>query len=297
MARVQLFWDPAGFELDTLGSQEYLEFFDHDGDTPQIAMPVRMLSIDSAEKYYGKPTAKYDEELGQLAMWMQEGKTPMHDRLIAYLVPKLATGQAGTLQQQHGERASQELKQLLQTKLTKPSGKKRELFLRASNEVFDDNKRLLLYIAPNYTLAERETMTRRERATFNLLMIQSGWAAPFLIYPSLPQYVDLVMFHEDAQAVAEQGRGAWADPLMLTGYEFRMCVKLYEITKQLVAGKKLSTTEKYAWITRYCADMMTRELFEPQDYYQVKPWDRVFIWPKDVSEAVARLNLMVAELR
>ncbi len=35
-----------------------------------------------------------------------------------------------------------------------------------------------------------------------------------------------------AKDACEDQKGAWADPEMLTGYEFRMCVRLYDITKK-----------------------------------------------------------------
>lgn len=38
--------------------------------------------------------------------------------------------------------------------------------------------------------------------------------------------------------------------------------------------------------------MTTSELFPPQQYYRVQPWNRVFVWPRDVGEAIARLNLV-----
>jgi hypothetical protein len=126
-------------------------------------------------------------------------------------------------------------------------------------------------------------------------MVQSGWAAPFLIYPSVPKYADLVMLQEAAKDAYDNKKGAWADPLMLTGYEFRMCVRLYDITKKLVDGQELSSAERYGWITRYCVDMTTREIFYPQSYYKVAPYNRVFIWPEDVAEAVGRMNLLPAE--
>jgi hypothetical protein len=58
-------------------------------------------------------------------------------------------------------------------------------------------------------------------------------------------------------------KGAWSDPATLTGYEFRMCYKLWDITKKLKAGQKLSSAEKYGWIERYCADMTMRQIYEP----------------------------------
>ena len=85
--------------------------------------------------------------------------------------------------------------------------------------------------------------------------------------------------------------------MTLTGYEFRMCVKLYGITEKLVEGKTLSSRERSAWITRYCVDMTTREIFQPQDYYRVAPYNRIFIWPADVAEAVGTMNLLPARQR
>jgi hypothetical protein len=38
--------------------------------------------------------------------------------------------------------------------------------------------------------------------------------------------------------------------------------------------------------------MTTREVFYPQDYYKVKPYNRIFVWPDDVAEAVAKMNLL-----
>lgn len=57
-------------------------------------------------------------------------------------------------------------------------------------------------------------------------------------YPSIPRYADLVIFQGVAKDACDDQKGAGDDPKMLTGYEFRMCVRLYEVTKKLVAGKK-----------------------------------------------------------
>jgi hypothetical protein len=180
-------------------------------------------------------------------------------------------------------------------KLTRPDGTKRSVFLRAADQHFDQYGRLLAYMAPYYSSAELASMTRKERATFNLLMVESGWAVTFSIYPSIPSYADLVLLQEVAKDACENKKGAWADPKMLTGYEFRMCVRLYDVTKKLVAGKKVSSRERYGWITRYCVDMTSREIFYPQNYHKVAPYNRIFVWPDDVAEAVGRMNLLPAE--
>jgi len=295
MSQVKIFWDPRGFELDALGTKEYLKVTD--GDTPYVSVSIRMLSIDTPEVHYPgrqKPS-KHDAKLAQLADWIKAGKAPVSSGLAKHLHPKLSTGTAGTLQESQGESATAKLQELLEEKLTRPSGSKRRVFLQAADQRFDQYGRLLAYMAPHYSAKERESMSRKERATFNLLMVESGWAAPFPIYPSIPRYVDLVMLQEAAKDAYDNKRGAWADPMTLTGYEFRMCVRLYGVTKKLVGGQSLSSEERYGWGARFCVDMTTREIFYPQSYYNVAPYNRIFIWPEDVAEAVSRMNLLPAE--
>ena len=291
MSQVKIFWDPRGFELDALGKKKYLR--STDGDTPYISISIRMLSIDTPEVHYpgNQKPSRYNGKLAQLAEWIRHGKAPINDGLAKYIHPKLATGKAGSLQEEQGTKATEKFKQLLKEKLTLPNGEKRKVFLWAADKHFDKYGRLLAYIAPYYNSKERARMSRKERATFNLLMVESGWAAPFLIYPSLPRYEDLVLFWDAAKKAYENKKGAWADPMMLTGYEFRMCVRLYEVTRKLSKGKRLSSRERYGWIARFCVDMTTREIFEPQDYYKVLPYNRIFIWPEDVTEAVGKMNL------
>ncbi len=293
MSQVKIFWDPQGIELDALGEKEFLRTTD--GDTPYISMSIRMLSIDTPEVHYPglqKPST-HDAKLKQLADWIQAGKAPMDGGLAKHLLPKLATGKAGTLQENQGTKATDQFKQLLADKLTRPDGSKRQVFLRTANQPFEQHGRLLAYMSPFYSPKELAGMSRKDRATFNLLMAESGWAATFPIYPSLPSYLDLVMLQEAGQAALDNKKGAWADPLALTGYEFRMCVRLYDTAEKLLSSAKPSD-QPAPWIERYCADMTTREIFYPQEYYRVAPHNRIFIWPQDVAEAVSKMNLVAA---
>lgn len=295
MEKVGIFWDPKGLELDTLGKKQYLRATD--GDTPYVSMSIRMLSIDTPELHYPGRTkpSKHDMNLAQLAEWMHQGLAPINEDLSTLLQPKLSTGKAGTLQEKQGEKATEVFRNLIEENLNKPnSTRKRNVYLRAADEPFDQYGRLLVYLAPNYNAEERAGKSEKDRPTFNLLMVREGWAATLPIYPSLPKHSDLVMLQEAGKDALEQKRGAWTDPLTLTGYEFRMCIKLYEITKKIVQGKKLSNREKYSWISRFCMDMTTREIYYPQAYFKVKPYNRIFIWPEDVTEAVGRLNLSPA---
>lgn len=54
-------------------------------------------------------------------------------------------------------------------------------------------------MAPYHIAHELATMSYKDRATFNLLMVESGWADSFPIYPSIPKHCDLVMPHEAAK--------------------------------------------------------------------------------------------------
>lgn len=291
MSTVKLYWDPEGQQLNSLGGNAFLRITD--GDTPFVSMPIRMLSIDTPEVHYPGNTSpdKHDARFQQLAEWIKAGKAPVNEGLAKHLMPKLATGKAGSLQKQQGVAATQELQQLIEKRLARPNGTKRELFLSVSNQPFDQYGRLLAYAAPNYSVDEREKMTPQDRATFNLLMIDSGWAASFLIHPSLPKYSDLVLFQAAAKDAQEKKRGIWADAATLTGYEFRMCYKLWDVTDKLVKGAKVSSRERSDWVDRYCVDMTTREIFDPAEYYRVAPYNRVFVWPTDVNDAVSKLNL------
>lgn len=295
MAIVKLYWDPEGRQLNSLGGNTFLRITD--GDTAYVSTAIRLLSIDTPEVHYpgNSDPAKHDAKFQDLADWIQAGKAPISAGLAAYLLPKLSTGRAGTLQKQQGTAATQAMQQLMDTKLAKPNGGKRELFLSTSDEQFDQYGRLLAYAAPSYSAEERATLSEKERATFNLMIIDSGWAASFPIYPSLPKYSDLALLQACAQDAVEKKRGIWADPNTLTGYEFRMCYKLWDITSQLVKGVKLNSFQRMSWVDRYCVDMTSREIFEPADYYRVLPYNRVFVWSIDVNDAVARLNLTPPE--
>ena len=257
-------------------------------------MSIRMLSIDTPEVHYpgNKDPADHDAKLTELAGWLKAGNAPVKPDFAEYLHPKLATGKAGTLQKEQGKDATKEFEKLLEARLVRPNGRKRQIFLRTANQPFDQYGRLLAYMAPMYSQEERDSMSYRDRATFNLHLVESGWAASVPIYPSLPKYIDLVMLQEAAESAYTGNNGAWAEPMTLTGYEFRMCYRLWEMTSKLVKGRKLSSREKNSWITRYCLDMTTREVFEPQDCHKVKYYNRVFVWPKDLNEAVGKMNLV-----
>ena len=209
---VQVLWSPAGTSMPSLGDRALVDVTD--GDTPNIRMPIRMLSVDTPEvtARTAAGAAAVDQKFAQLAEWIGEGKAPISAGLAAHLRPKLATGQAGTLQFTQGTAASAFAKRNIDTRLTRPDGSRRNLFIRVTETPFDDNGRLLAYIAPNYSAKERETLSRAERATFNLDLLAAGWAAPFVIFPSIPGELDLPLLVDAAARARTAGAGIWSDP-------------------------------------------------------------------------------------
>ena len=289
---VQILWTPAGVTMPSLGTKMLVDITD--GDTPNVRMPIRMLSIDTPEvtARNEQGAQRVDGRFAQLAEWLTtRSDLPVSRRFADYLIPKISTGQDGTLHFQQGSAASRFAKDNATQRLTRHNGTQRSLFIRTIDQPFDNNGRLLPYVAPNYSKAERETMSRRDRSTFNLDMVRSGWAAPFPIYPSIPGELDLPMLLTDAATAADpaQPLGIWAHPLTLPAYEYRAVEKLFGIAEDIVAERPVS--QPYGWRDRYCVDMRTRLLYGPEDYFDIDPVYRLWIWSADVAEAVSRLNL------
>lgn len=225
--------------------------------------------------------------------WLKDGTAPVSASFRDYILPKLETVAAGSVQFEKGQAASAFYKAKIEERLTRPdSTRKRTLFVRSADDPFDNFGRLLAYVAPCYSKAERESMTCAARATFNLDLIDSGWAAPFVLFPSIPGELDLPLFLEHAVDAVDHARGRYANPVSLPGYEYRMCEKLHRIAKRIANGDSLSRPEQLAWRSRYCADMRSRELRGPEDYMSIPIAYRLWIWPDDVQRAIGLLNLI-----
>ena len=291
---LQVLWMPAGDNLPARDSRALVDL--SDGDTPNIRMPIRMLSVDTPEVTARSEAgaARVDAKFLELADWIEQGKAPISGPLAAVLRPKLATGKAGTLHFGQGKQASAFAKQNAETRLTRPDGSKRNLFLRTADSPFDTNHRMLAYVAPDYSAAERAAMSRAERTTFNLDLVTHGWAAPFVLYPSVPGEDDLPLLVDAAATARAAGRGIWGDPDTLLAYEYRALEKLHAVTKKIVERKELKPGEARSWRDRYCVDMRTRVLHGPEAWVAVPPEYRLFVWSTDVADAVSRLNLVPA---
>ena len=289
---IEIFYKPMGQMLPSLGARALVDV--SDGDTPNIRMPIRMLSVDTPEVTARSETGaqRVDVEFAQLAQWIKQGKAPVSPKFADYIVPRLETGTAGTLQYQQGKSASEFFKAITEKRLKKPNGGERNMFLRSAEQPFDGYGRLLAYVAPSYSKKERESMPRKQRATFNLNLIESGWAQPFILYPSIPNELDLKILIEAACEAMTQKKGQYEDELFLPAYEYRMCEKLYDVTKDMVEGESVSFARRMGWRSRYCLDMRDRRIYGPEDYMDIPAPYRIWVWPEDLQEAIGMLNLV-----
>lgn len=81
-------------------------------------------------------------------------------------------------------------------------------------------------MSPYYSPAELEQLSYKDRSTFNLFMVESGWAATLCHISQLAEIQRIGAPSRVAKEAYDGKKGAWADATFLTGYEFRMCYKL-----------------------------------------------------------------------
>jgi endonuclease YncB( thermonuclease family) len=243
-----------------------------DGDTPTIQMTIRMLSIDAPELHFPgttKPSGLDDELEGLLAGAGQN----LSPGLRAYLEPRLKA-EPGTRHERLAEQARKQFERLADTYLKplKPKAKvRRPLYVTIGSDVFDRYQRLLAYIAP-------EEKDKAKRRTFNLRMLELGWAVNYLIYPNIPKAEDIELMRKAVIQARAGGVGMWKDQArLLLGYEYRYCARML---KEGAMGPD-----------RHCVDVTTGKLVAEQDYHTIHPEDRLFIGKDDLSEAKKALAI------
>jgi len=147
------------------------------------------------------------------------------------------------------------------------------MFVMVAEEVFDRYGRLLAYVNGAYEKKERETIPESKRPTFNLQMLQEGQAVSLLIYPNIPKPADLELVQTAVRKARATNKGFWKGPdNLLLPYEFRWII-------DTIKGTRTGPD-------RYCADISTGKLYQPQHYYKVLPESRLFFYTKDLVEAL-----------
>ncbi len=237
-----------------------------DGDTPTIQLTIRLLGIDAPEVHYPgtqKPSAFNSKLENVLKTHRAQFKTK---GLRDFLEPRLAH-QPGTRQLQWGERARRAFEELALHRLRRSSGgqtRYRNLYLTVGEQMFDQYRRLLAYVAP-------EEKNPEKRLTFNLLLMQEGWAVNYCIYPNLPKPDDWAKVQQAVRQARREKKGFWKDETLLLGYEYRFCV-------DTLLGKRSGPD-------KYCVDVTDGRLYAPHEYYQIEPENRLFVIKEHLPQA------------
>jgi hypothetical protein len=177
---------------------------------------------------------------------------------------------------------------LLEQRLTKPSGSKRRTAIIPTGEIIDTYGRLLAYIAPWFDGGPNDPLPPIDdprRRTFNLDMIENGWAAFFPIYPSLPQNKDMNLAIAAAESAWNNKKGIWNKygDKVLVGYEYRMCIKL---SSAETAEKGIKDA-----FQRICVDLRTLDIVGKYGFHDIPPCYRLWIWEEDIEQAKIDLQL------
>jgi endonuclease YncB( thermonuclease family) len=259
-----------------------------DGDTPNIQQPVRMVSCDTPEKaqYAGLPETS-QPKLDRCKARLESGfYSALPQGLRDYLATKI-TSDAAERHVAAAKRASEVFTTLMEDRLSRPSGTKRRVAVIPTGEIIDTYGRMLAYLAPFYAPPEPLPPPNDPlRRTFNLDMIESGWAAFFPVYPSLPQNADMNLAIAAAEAAWENQRGAWSEfgSDLLLGYEYRMCIKL---SKEGDAAADRITDA----FERTCIDLRNMTSVGEFGFPSVPPCYRLWVWTKDIAQATVDLQL------
>jgi endonuclease YncB( thermonuclease family) len=276
-----------------------------------------MVSIDTPEKQHyagAAPTSqpKLDRCRDRMTSGFFDGVLPsdVRDYFITKITPDAAERHIDA-----ANNATAKFK-LFQTERLDQSGRVANI---PTGEIVDRYGRMLSYIAPwlKPPLPPRDHPSRR---TFNLQMIETGWAAFFPIYPSLPQNDDMNVAIAAAEAAWDNRLGQWtfgAD--LLLAYEFRACIKLSEAVgtarkagennrnfytvADLDAARLALNADGWTITERTAADLTSkafqricvdlRDVSEVGEFgfVDVPPPYRLWFWADDASEARAALGL------
>ena len=263
-----------------------------DGDTPVVEHPIRMVSCDTPEKagYAGKPERSQPklevckQRLAEDHYYDRHLPRGLRDYIVAKITPDAAQRHTDA-----GYDATREFERVLEERLTTPNGRKRKIAVIPTGEIIDSYGRILAYIAPWFA-GERSgdplpPKGDPQRKTFNLEMIENGWAASFPIYPSLPNNDDMNMLIAGAEHAWNTKRGMWKKygKDLLLAYEYRMCIKLAAVDNPEEGVK--------AAFQRHCVDLANLKLVGKYDFYKVLPPHRLWIWEKDLEKAKGDLGL------
>lgn len=260
-----------------------------DGDTIKIEQPLRMVSCDTPEKEkpFGK-AATVQPKLNKCKQRLQQNFFPAIPKGLAkYLAGKI-TADAAKRHINAGKDASAHFEKIKDAALNKPNGKRRKVGVLPSGEVIDRNGRMLAYVM---TYFEKPLPPKNDpaRRTYNLVMVEDGWAVFFPIWPSLPKDPkDFEIIYKAAKKAWSSKKGMWKTygSKLLLPYEYRLLMKL---SVEVTAEKTADDITKGAF-QRLCVDLRNMKLVGKFDFYKVPPGDRFWIWEEDWKKNKASIK-------
>jgi endonuclease YncB( thermonuclease family) len=263
-----------------------------DGDTVNINQAVRMVSIDTPESKLGGSAGTAQATLNRCRKRLQDGVYDKIDEsLRKHLIDRLSAD-AAKRHLDAGARASEEFARMRAARLQAGPNGTAKVAIVVTGEVVEENGRVLGYIAPWLTppLPPRADPRRR---TFNQELIEAGWAALFLIYPSLPVDADLNRVLAAAESAWAGKHGAWAEfgQDLLLGYEYRACLKLGAKDTPGEPPVPPATRIQGAF-RRVCVDVRNRKILGPYGYHHIDPPYRLWVWKEDLNDARQALSLV-----
>ncbi|MFG1946734.1 hypothetical protein [Nonomuraea sp. NPDC048826] len=279
-----------GFSGPSRPANDYRFFEVTDGDTPKIEMSVRMVSIDTPESQFGGSPPTAQATLDRTRERLRDGTYDALPRALReYLIERI-TPDAAQRHLSAGKLAAEAHKSMVNTRLKRPDGSQRRMAVIATGELVEQNGRLLAYTAPWFAGTAADPLPPRDhpdRRTFNLDLVALGWAATFVIYPSIPRPADLGLLLSEAEKAWQEQRGAWAQfgSDLLLGYEYRACVKLGAVSLPDPAAAIAAAYQ------RVCVDLRTLTEVGLFGYHEVPPAQRLWIWATDLEQAREDLPL------
>jgi endonuclease YncB( thermonuclease family) len=267
-----------------------------DGDTIKIEQPIRMVSCDTPEKEKPFGTAATAQPKLNTAKQrlLQNGFFPLIPKGLAkYLADKI-TPDAAKRHINAGKDASAQFEIIKNKALNKPNGKRRKVGVLPSGEVIDSHGRMLAYIM---TYFEKPLPAKDDpaRKTYNLLMVENGWAVFFPIWPSLPKAPkDFDIIFSAAKKAWNTKKGMWNKygSNLLLPYEYRLLIKLsiqYNSTKHKNQNNFVKVMMDNAF-QRLCVDLRTMKLVGKFDFYKVPPSHRFWIWEAEWKKNKAQIK-------
>lgn len=265
-----------------------------DGDTVDIQQAVRMVSIDTPESKVGGAPPAAQQTLDRCRQRLLEGTydeidEPLRQHLLARLTPDAAKRHLAA-----GVRAAEEFAKMRAARLVFAANGSTRIGVIATGEVIEENGRLLAYVTPWLTppLPPRDDPRRR---TFNLELIETGWAVFFPIYPSLPRDDDLNRAVRAAESAWQRKLGAWKEfgEDLLLGYEYRACIKLGTADPPPPEPPIPPTTRVTEAFRRLCVDIRSHEVLGLYGYHRIEPPYRLWVWQDQLREAYDALMLRI----